>query len=124
MRGIMGLLSGRQQSFVNQISTPIVYESTDYRQESGSDLGYTGRSDLSHVWCMLNSDNLVDGRLVDVFKIGQITRKGKRVIGHADVKVETSDRFKRMTKIYKFDSQDVGRRPSQRPQNEENASND
>ena len=84
MTAIQGLLTGRQQTFVDQVCNHVVHESTEYVNSCSED-GLKGEerfASLNHVWRMLNSTSLVDQRLIDAYKIREINRKGKRVFNH------------------------------------------
>ena len=79
MTAIQGLLSGRQQTFVDQISSFVVHESTE-AERSGSDDDFKNEMRhqyTGHIWKMLTSTrNMVDQRLIDAYKIQEINRKG------------------------------------------------
>ena len=64
LHSIQGLLTGRQQKFVSQMSQLIVHESSANQTSSDNEHRHARQvilnQSLDHVWKMLNSDNLVD----------------------------------------------------------------
>jgi len=73
MTSLLGLLSGRQKFFVDKISQPLIRESSNFEvTSSDEELDKQFNDPFYNTPGIVESKNLVDRRLVDVFRIKRI----------------------------------------------------